>query len=162
MWRFAIGCSLVMLGFAASAQAQSLAQKEAEIRAAVPYVSMLRDIPTLTWEEYEGAIRSVAQDLVRQPSPAAIPSSGTNSTSSRIGGTTFYNSEDPVTGTAQSGGSRSANETTTRIGHFQFHNFSNDVSDSSMQIGNSTFHNFSNGTNCTTTRIGTYEYTNCY
>jgi hypothetical protein len=192
MRRFVIVCSLVMVVSAASAQAQSLAAKEAEIRAAVPYASMLREIPTLTWQQYEAAVRDVAR---AQSGPTAaipaVPSLGRNSTSSRTGSTTFYNSDDGVTGTAQrigpttyynfsngtngtsqrigqstfshfNNGSQSVDETTTRVGQYQFHNFSNGVSGTSTNIGNSTFHNFSNGTNCTTTRIGSYAYTNCY
>jgi hypothetical protein len=151
MRRFVIVCSLVMVVSAASAQAQSLAAKEAEIRAAVPYASMLREIPTLTWQQYEAAVRDVAR---AQSGPTAaipaVPSLGRNSTSSRTGSTTFYNSDDGVTGTAQ------------RIGPTTYYNFSNGTNGTSQRIGQSTFSHFNNGSQSvdeTTTRVGSISFT---
>jgi hypothetical protein len=53
--------------------AQSVYQKEAEIRAAVPYASMLRERPGLTLQDYNQAVRRLAEaeaGVTRQTVPA--------------------------------------------------------------------------------------------
>ena len=51
--------------------------------------------------------------------------------------------------------------TSTQIGDFEFHDFSNGVSGTSTQIGDFEFHDFSDGTRCTTTSIGIFSFTSC-
>ena len=82
-------------------------------------------------------------------SALAAPALAQDWTSTQVGGFTFHNSTEGVSGTS------------TQIGDFTFHDFSNGLSGTSTQIGDFGFHNFSNGTSCTTTNIGIFSFTNC-
>src|SRR5258705_828944 len=110
---------------AASATAQSQSAREAAIKAAVPYASMLREFPTMTLDEYNAAVRHLAtEEAARTPT---LPST---TTSSRIGGTTFYNYDNGVTGTA------------TRIGKSTYYNDSEGTRGTKNRIGSFDYYNF--------------------
>ena len=53
---FVIGLLVVAPAFAQQAQ------REAEIKRAVPYSTMLRQFPGMTWEDYNAAVRGLAKD----------------------------------------------------------------------------------------------------
>src|SRR5437762_733267 len=64
-------------------RAQSADQftREAEIRGAVPYVTMLREFPTLTLDEYNAAVKELAKTELAatrftRPAPPALPTYG--------------------------------------------------------------------------------------
>jgi len=79
----------------------------------------------------------------------ATPALAQDWTSTQIGGFTFHDSTEGVSGTS------------TQIGDFTFHDFTNGLSGTSTQIGDFGFHNFNDGTSCTTTAIGSFSYTDC-
>jgi len=170
----------IVLVTALPARAQNYAI-EAEIKQAVPYSAMLRENPRLTLDEYNAAVREVAR---RQAGPSSSTSSrvggttyyndntGVTGTATRVGKTTYYNYSDGTTGTKNKVGQtdyhsltsprgRTTSGTSSQVGQFQYHNFSNGVSGTSTQIGNTRYDTFSNGKSCTTTKVGSYNYTNC-
>lgn len=61
---------LLILGLSGSPVVAQHASKEAEIRQAVPYWQLRREIPTLTLQDYNEAVRDLAQELsVPQATP---------------------------------------------------------------------------------------------
>jgi len=58
--------AVVLLALASPVFAQSLMDKEAEIRSAVPYSRMLRSNPGLTLLEYNQAVRRLAEKEIRE------------------------------------------------------------------------------------------------
>jgi len=180
-----------LLSFGTVSEAQTSAQvaaKEAEIRASVPYSTMVAKVPGMTLEQYRAAIRRVALDELRSSSipatpallPPTYPSSRTSayspstvsSTTSRIGQFGYYSDSTGVTGTS------------TQIGSYRYSNYSNGVSTTTTRIppttyytvqqptvpktttgttttiGQFQFHNFSNGVTGSTTQIGQFGFTN--
>jgi len=57
---------------------------------------------------------------------------------------------------------RTTTGTTTTLGQFQFHNFSNGVTGATTQLREFGFTTLSTGKRCTTTTVGTSTFTTCY
>ena len=74
MHRALLLAALLVGAFASPAVAQD-PSTEAELRLLVPYSDMLREIPGLTWSDYNDAIREVARRSRRQtlPEPTYAP-----------------------------------------------------------------------------------------
>jgi hypothetical protein len=197
--RLLFSVTVLLFVCATNASAQHLAAKEAEIKRLVPYQQMVREMPGLTMQAYNEAVRELARKELRTGGTMTIPPAGspgrtlsglTSSTSTRIGGFTYYNDSAGASGTSTRIGSstyyndsngvsgsttriapftyynmnkegRSLTGSTTSIGQFDYHNFSNGVTGTSTRVGNTRYDTFSNGRRCTSTTIGTVVYTNC-
>ncbi len=154
--RSEIGLALsVWLVCVGPCSAQSIAQlaREAQIRAAVPYAAMLAQDPGLTIQQYNAAVRELAErNGVPLPSmipPMSIsPPSATSSTINAIGPFSFYSDSNGVTGNS------------TRIGSFTYYGDSTGLTGNASHIGPFTYYNFSNGVIGNTSRIGPFTYHN--
>jgi hypothetical protein len=67
MTKFLTLCAFLVLSYVPPVWAQTAAT-EADIKRLVPYSSMLRDMPTLTLEDYNAAVRALARERSVTPS----------------------------------------------------------------------------------------------
>ncbi len=73
--RTALFVGFALLLFVTTASAQSVVDTEAEIRAAVPFSKMALEVPGLTMQTYEEAVRTVARQAQGRPTaPSVRPS----------------------------------------------------------------------------------------
>jgi hypothetical protein len=123
-----------------------MAAKEAEIKAAVPFGVMLSKFPVMTLEQYNAAVRALAQRELRT-SVDLLPNRPTY-------GTSLYESRATPQYTAPS----SLSSTTGRIGSFSYYSDSRGVTGSTTGVGPYSYSNYSNGVSATATQIDPYTF----
>ena len=89
--RKAFSCALVVFLLMASlAVAQQLTDVEAQIKAAMPYAAMVREIPGLTLQDYNEAVRQVARERAGSAAAPVAPAARLMSPPSVVGADGTY------------------------------------------------------------------------